>query len=524
LSATVATGNTVSLTWTASQDNVGVTDYGVYRDGVAIATVQNPDASAPAPTTFVDRNVPPGTYNYTVDAGDAVGNRSGFSNIQTVTTARPVATLPAGAPTVNEPPVAPIQVISFPARDFVSSSGFLDTDTVEVQVLRREGGQLVLVSSATQIPQADPRAAPGQPFAGIVEVNHPGGACWDGTNPDIRRGDIIREIAFRPDGTIRTVEQTTTSDVIAKRPVIVQHASSATAKDGVIEIHGMAMDANGDPIPADQVEQRLVANRDAFDLNGRRTIRAGGAGKDGAFSYDATNNPTGVNWTATYTGLTEDDVVRATGGTNQFNGRTFAGAESRALWLSATPAAAPEITIYENDGASAVLNGPAGPQCTTPEEPLDTAPPTFATTSAGLKAGSGPGAAPNTTDVSLTWDRATDDVAVYGYRVYRDGQPLRNVGADVGTVGKPFVDTDVVGSHTYAGRDRRRLARCGRQRPGHAVRQPFRAVRPRDGRGGGHHGADGSDGPGGQGGDHERDAELDGVEGQRRGGEVPHLP
>src|SRR5919199_1426109 len=243
----VSNGNTVALNWTAATDNVGVIDYGVYRDGVAIATVQNATASAPAPTSFTDVNVPPGTYTYTVDAGDAAGNRSAVSNGQSVTTVRPVATLPAGT-VINEPPVAPIQIISFPARDFISSSGFLATDTVDVQVLRREGGQLVLVSSATWTPQPDPRAAPTDPFAGIVEVNHPGGACWDGTTPDIRAGDIIREIAYNPDGTIRVVNQTTTSNVVDQRPVIVQHASSGTAKDGSVKITGSAMDKDGNPI------------------------------------------------------------------------------------------------------------------------------------------------------------------------------------------------------------------------------------------------------------------------------------
>jgi hypothetical protein len=445
VTATVTNGNTVALTWNASTDNVGVVDYGIYRDGVAIATVQNATGTAPAPTTFTDKNVPPGTFVYTVDAGDAVGNRSGQASSPSVTTTRPVAALPAGT-TVNEPPVAPIQIISFPARDFISSSGYKASDTVDVQILRKEGGQNVLVSSTTWTPQDDPRAAPGAPFAGIVEVNHPGGACWDGTTPDLRAGDIVREIAFNPDGSIRTVDQTTTSNVVAQRPRIVKHASNpTTATDGVVEIHGMAMDANGDPIVAGQVEQRLVANRDAFDLNGRRTMRAGGAGKDGTFTYDATNNPTGVNWTATYTGLTEDDVVRAAGGTNPATGRTFTGAESRVLWLSATPAAAPEITIYENDGATAVLNGPAGPVCTAPQEPLDTAPPTFATTSAGLTATSQPGTTAGTNDVKLTWTAATDDVAVFGYRVYRDGQPLHNVGAGTLT----YLDQDVVGSHFY---------------------------------------------------------------------------
>ncbi|HEY6892486.1 MAG TPA: LamG-like jellyroll fold domain-containing protein, partial [Solirubrobacter sp.] len=67
LAATGAIGK-VTLNWTASTDNVGVTGYGVYRDGTRIAT-------APT-TTYVDSGRPAGTYAYTVRAEDAAGNAS----------------------------------------------------------------------------------------------------------------------------------------------------------------------------------------------------------------------------------------------------------------------------------------------------------------------------------------------------------------------------------------------------------------------------------------------------------------
>jgi hypothetical protein len=240
-----------------------------------------------------------------------------------------------------------------------------------VQVLRRQAGQLALASSSEWTPQADPRALPNDPFAGLVEINHPGGGCWDGVTPDLRAGDIVREIARNPDGTIRTVNQTRTANVVAARPVLVKAPTGANA-DGMIEIHGSAMDANGNPIAAGQIESRLVANRDLFDKNHRRTLRAGAATIDGTLSYDAQGNPTGVNWTATYSGLDADDVARAIGGKGATTGTVFAGAESRILWNGLTPAAPTEITIYENDGATAVVNGPSAP-CVAPQEPLDKA-------------------------------------------------------------------------------------------------------------------------------------------------------
>jgi Fibronectin type III domain len=70
----------VDLTWTASTDNVGVTNYDIYRNG-------SPLVSVGAVTTYSDTTAAPSTtYNYEVRARDAAGNPSGFSNESTVTT------------------------------------------------------------------------------------------------------------------------------------------------------------------------------------------------------------------------------------------------------------------------------------------------------------------------------------------------------------------------------------------------------------------------------------------------------
>jgi chitodextrinase len=39
------TSNTISLSWTASTDNVGVTGYDIYKDGVLYATVTGTTAT-----------------------------------------------------------------------------------------------------------------------------------------------------------------------------------------------------------------------------------------------------------------------------------------------------------------------------------------------------------------------------------------------------------------------------------------------------------------------------------------------
>jgi hypothetical protein len=80
LAGTAVDANKVSLTWSASTDNVGVSGYYVYRNGALIATV----ASA---TAYTDSTAAPSTtYSYTLKAFDAAANVSGVSAAASVTT------------------------------------------------------------------------------------------------------------------------------------------------------------------------------------------------------------------------------------------------------------------------------------------------------------------------------------------------------------------------------------------------------------------------------------------------------
>jgi antitoxin component YwqK of YwqJK toxin-antitoxin module len=76
--AATATSGSVTLTWGAATDNVGVTAYYVYRNGVFI--------SATSKLTYIDTPVKPATaYTYTVKARDAAGNNSDGSTVDVTT-------------------------------------------------------------------------------------------------------------------------------------------------------------------------------------------------------------------------------------------------------------------------------------------------------------------------------------------------------------------------------------------------------------------------------------------------------
>jgi hypothetical protein len=79
LAATSAVGH-VSLTWTASTDNVGVTQYDIYRSTTSGFTPSSANQIGTSTTTSYTDNVGPGIYYYVVKAQDAVGNISQASS------------------------------------------------------------------------------------------------------------------------------------------------------------------------------------------------------------------------------------------------------------------------------------------------------------------------------------------------------------------------------------------------------------------------------------------------------------
>jgi Big-like domain-containing protein/calcineurin-like phosphoesterase family protein/fibronectin type III domain protein len=80
LGATSTSSTHVDLSWVSATDNVGVTNYEIYRNGGLLTTTN-------AVTSYTDSTVTAGTtYQYQVRARDAAGNVSALSNQATITT------------------------------------------------------------------------------------------------------------------------------------------------------------------------------------------------------------------------------------------------------------------------------------------------------------------------------------------------------------------------------------------------------------------------------------------------------
>ena len=79
LSSSNIIGNSVNLSWLGATDNVGVTSYEIYKDGVLIDTV----SASPYTVTGLSNST---TYAFTIKAKDASENSSASSNSVSVTT------------------------------------------------------------------------------------------------------------------------------------------------------------------------------------------------------------------------------------------------------------------------------------------------------------------------------------------------------------------------------------------------------------------------------------------------------
>jgi chitodextrinase len=91
VTAAPASPTAVSVSWSASTDNVAVSGYSVYRDGIFVVGL-------PASTrSYVDTGLEPAsTHSYTVDAFDAAGNHAPASDPASATT--PPDTTPPSVP------------------------------------------------------------------------------------------------------------------------------------------------------------------------------------------------------------------------------------------------------------------------------------------------------------------------------------------------------------------------------------------------------------------------------------------
>lgn len=188
--------NKVTVSWTASTDNVGVAGYWVTRDGAAIAKVTTG-------VQYVDATVLPGTvYGYRVMAFDAAGNNSPVSSVANVTT-------PAAPDT--QAPTVPVGVVAKAvSQSQININWSASTDNVAVvgyDVYRStNGGTAAKVGSAGGTSYGDTGLAAGVKYDYYIIARDVAGnvssksvivsAKTQGKPPKVTRGTLSGKVTF----------------------------------------------------------------------------------------------------------------------------------------------------------------------------------------------------------------------------------------------------------------------------------------------------------------------------------------
>ncbi len=367
------TEDAVVLAWTPSADDVGVVQYGVYRNLQRVATPAEPKVALSALSCG-------STYEYAVDAVDAAGNRSPLATVYART-----ASCPTPPPSDPTPPTSwtfcanEYQRCSFSGTRDVRygadgtftaprtlTGGFMCTNGVFGDPLpgaTKRCETRAASSTSPPPPPPPPPSDPTPPTSWTFCANEYQRCSYSGT----------RDVRYGADGTF-TAPRTLTGGFMCTNGVFGDPLPGATKRCETRAASSTSPPPPPPPPPSDPTPPTswtFCANEyQRCSYSGTRDVRYGA---DGTFTAPRT----------------------LTGGfmcTNGVFGDPLPGATKRC----------------ETRAASSTSPSPTSPP--PPQPPSDTTPPSAPS---GLRISSA-----TRTSVSLTWIPASDNVAVAGYETY----------------------------------------------------------------------------------------------------------
>ena len=402
LVATVITATRVDLSWTAGSDNVGVTNYEIFRGGSLLTTVGNV-------TSYSDTTVLAGaTYSYQVRAMDAAGHRSTLSNTATVTT------------TDGVPPSQPTNLVATAAAyNRINLSWTASTDNVAVTnyEIYRGGALLATVGAVTSY--ADTTVNPGTSYSYQVKA---------------------MDLAGNRSTFSNTSSATTPQQLVTLTPTADARVEQATPTTNFGTATALRVDAGSTP-----VESYLLFNASGLAGTLRHaTLRvwASSGTVDGPAVYTSPANwtETGITWanrpTRTGGAGTDDKADIPTGTWVEYDVTTLM--TGNGTWSFVLAGVSSDgVDFHSKEGAN-------DPQLVITMGAADTQAPSAPTLS---------GAAPSPTQVDLSWTTPTDDVAVTGYDLYRGATLIASLGL-VNTYSDTTVSANTTYNYTVKARDR----------------------------------------------------------------------
>ena len=281
LTAQAAGAARVDLSWTASTDNVGVTNYEIYRGGQLLATVGNV-------TTYTDATVGVETpYQYTVRALDARQNRSAASNTATVT-----------VPDIVKPtaPANLVGQVAGPARVDLSWTASTDNVGVSNYEIYRNGQLRAVVGNVTTYADTTVNAEVAYQYTvralDVKQNRSDASNTATVTVPDTvaptAPGNLIAQAVsgarvdlawtrfHRQRGRGRATRSTATESLLAVIGNVTTYADTLVSPLTSYQYTVRAVDAKQNRSVAEQRRERDHPRSDRDVLAGRRRARRGG--------------------------------------------------------------------------------------------------------------------------------------------------------------------------------------------------------------------------------------------------------
>jgi chitodextrinase len=396
LMATAATNGSIGLSWAASTDAVGVTNYEIVRGGTLLAVVGTV-------TSYTDTTAVGGTtYVYKVRALDAAGNQSAYSNDATATSVD------------TQAPTAPKNLAATAVtgtRVDLQWSASTDDVSVSNYLIYRGGLLLTTVGAVTTF--SDTTVTPGATYSYQVKARDPAGNLSAFSNT---------AAATTPQGSITLI------------PTADARVEEANASSNFGTVSPLRVDGG----TGTHVESYLSFTASGLSGTVRRaTLRlyALSGTVDGP-----TVAPTSATWSEG--GITWSNKPAPTGPAIADLGAIATGAyvdiDVTAL-VTGNGTYAFQLTGQSTDGVDFhSKEAPNDPQLVITMGAPDTQPPTAPT---NLTA-----SAASPTVVNLSWNPSTDDVVVSNYLVYRGTTLLTTLGSTATS----FTDSTVSGNQTYS--------------------------------------------------------------------------
>jgi fibronectin type 3 domain-containing protein len=426
LTAVAGSAAQVDLSWTAATDNVGVTNYNIYRgaNGATPTLIATTTTNA---TAFADTAVTADTaYTYQVSAQDAAGNIGPVSVAATVTTPASPDTTPPTAPSA----LAADEVFSNEIDLGWTGSSDSGTGVSGYKVYRQGPGETAFTLLATTTgtgaghnSYVDLTVKPSSAYQYFV-------TAYDGANNESAPSNTVS--ATTPGGpSTKSVTFTSSEDstIDQTNPAANAGTSSALLADNS-PVEDMMMKFNVAISGCDTLTSATL----------QLTNNADGSVKGGDFYTTGTGwTETGVTWNNAPTrgsllnslgAVSKNAVAKVdvTQGVTSLNGVA-------AFRIGNTSSDA--VQYWSNNAKSATKRPQLTVVCATTPVSDNTAP-------------SAPGsltASPGTSgEIDLSWSASSDNVGVTGYNIYRGGSQVGAVTASSLT----YQDTTVTPGTTYS--------------------------------------------------------------------------